>query len=95
MNNKRMGCTLIVNNDRQLLGIFSDGDLRRSLNTEVKLNQTQMSEIMTHNPKYITPDTCIDQTMKIMHDNKITVLPCLTQEMVVCGIIHLQDITLK
>lgn len=95
MNNKRMGCTLIVNDNKQLIGIFSDGDLRRSLNTETELNKTQISEIMTHSPKHITPDTSIDQTLKIMHDNKITVLPCLTQEMIVCGIIHLQDITLK
>lgn len=95
MNNKRMGCTLIVNHNRQLIGIFSDGDLRRSLNSQVKLDQMKISEIMTHNPKHISADTCIDQTLKIMLDNKISVLPCLTQEMVVCGIIHLQDITLK
>jgi arabinose-5-phosphate isomerase len=89
MSAKRFGCVGFTDNNGNLVGIFTDGDLRRQLSSDL-LNKTA-SNIMTKNPKVIPPDTIADGAIKLMQDSKITNLfVCENAKPV--GIIHIHDL---
>jgi arabinose-5-phosphate isomerase len=89
---KRLGCALVCDNELSLLGIFTDGDLRRlTLSNEDFLN-CETRDGMTVSPKAIKSDALLDEALALMEKNSITVLPVLDSERRVCGILHLHDI---
>jgi arabinose-5-phosphate isomerase len=95
LSNKKCGCLLVVNDKRELLGIFTDGDLRRSLQLFGPTSlQMQVGELMTHNPRTCTPQMLAVSALEMMESiqkNPITVLPVLVgQELV--GLIRMHDI---
>ena len=96
LSNKRCGCVLIVNSQDQLLGIFTDGDLRRALqNVGPAALETPIENLMTKSPKWIGPDVLAYEAMKKMeasHRHEITVLPVLGDNNAVLGVIKLHDI---
>ena len=90
MTHKRLGATVVMQ-DEQLLGIITDGDLRRMLMKYPNIEQVKASQIMTSHPKTIDEDALVVDALHKMRENSITQLP------VVCdgkylGIIHLHDI---
>lgn len=87
MTQKRKGCVGVINNEGQLKGIITDGDLRRHLNTDL-LNQ-KAGLIMTLNPRIIKSDVLAVEALKIMNDSKITSL--FVAESKILGIIHIHD----
>jgi arabinose-5-phosphate isomerase len=95
LSNKCSGCILVVNDDHHLEGIFTDGDLRRSLqNFGPEVLQKPMHELMTVSPKFIAHDTLALHAMQIMENDQkkaITVLPVLDAKKVI-GLIRLHDI---
>lgn len=96
LSNKKCGCVLIVDATKKLLGIFTDGDLRRSLQTHGgKVMDTAMSKLMSSNPRWIDPDVLAWEAMKGMEadpSRPITVLPVISPDRTVVGIIKLHDI---
>ena len=96
LSNKRCGCVLVVNPHNQLLGIFTDGDLRRALqNLGPVALETSIENMMIKSPKWIGPDVLAFEAMKKMEANplhEITVLPVLDNDNTVLGIIKLHDI---
>jgi len=90
MSAKKLGATLVKDGER-LLGIFTDGDLRRALERGADLN-TPIKEIMTENPKTIREDAFGEEALRLMELHKITVLPVVDGEGRVTGIVHLHDI---
>ena len=56
MSRKRMGMTAVLDNGRCVLGIFTDGDLRRSLDRISDIRNVRVAEVMTHGPRTITPE---------------------------------------
>lgn len=88
MTSKRLGCVGFVNNNKELVGILTDGDLRRILTTNT-LNQ-YVDSLMTKTPKTITPQALASEAIKIMHDKKITNLFVLEDKKPV-GVIHIHD----
>jgi arabinose-5-phosphate isomerase len=96
LSNKRCGCILIIDDHRQLLGIFTDGDLRRALQ---KMNgnilNIQMKTIMTVHPRSIGPEALAWDAMKIMEatpQQRIMMLPVIDEAFKLQGLIHLHDI---
>lgn len=96
LSDKRCGCILVVNGEQRLLGIFTDGDLRRSLQKfGVKALETTMEEMMTRTPRSITDkDLAWAALLKMEADQKhpITVLAVLNDQEQVVGVIKMHDI---
>ncbi|SMO35115.1 arabinose-5-phosphate isomerase [Balnearium lithotrophicum] len=88
---KKLGATLVLDRRENLVGIITDGDLRRAFEKGYNLD-SKAQEIMTRNPKVIREDVFAEEALKIMEKNKITVLPVLNRQNKVVGIIHLHDI---
>lgn len=89
MTSKRLGCVGFIDNNGNLTGILTDGDLRRCLSSDV-LNK-RADELMTKNPKVVSKDTMASVAMKIMHDKKITNLFVVDNNKPV-GVIHIHDL---
>jgi arabinose-5-phosphate isomerase len=89
MSRKRYGCTAVVDGDEKLVGVFTDGDVRRSfannrLEDDIALH-------MTKEPLTITPDAMSSHALRVMNDHQVTVLFACTERRLE-GIIHLHDI---
>ena len=89
MTSKRLGCVGFVNQAGDLTGILTDGDLRRCLSA--KILEKKAVDLMTRNPKTISPNAMTAEALKIMHDKKITNLFVLENKKPV-GVIHIHDL---
>lgn len=89
MTSKRLGCVGFINQVGDLTGILTDGDLRRCLSS--KILEEKAIDLMTHNPKTISPNAMTAEALKIMHDKKITNLFVLDGKKPV-GVIHIHDL---
>jgi arabinose-5-phosphate isomerase len=90
MTHKRLGATVVMQ-DEQLLGIITDGDLRRMLMKYPNIEQVKASQIMTSHPKTIEEDALVVDALHKMRENSITQLPVVSDGKYL-GIIHLHDI---
>ena len=93
ITSKRLGCTVVAE-ENNILGIITDGDLRRMLNNEDIIDtKTQTAEqIMTQNPKRIQADAFAVEAFTIMQENHITQLIVTDENNKYLGIIHLHDL---
>jgi arabinose-5-phosphate isomerase len=91
MTSKRLGITAVVDNNNKLLGIITDGDLRRMLETSASLDAVKASDIMSRNPKTIGPDALAVDALDTLRKNEITQL-AVTDNETYLGIIHLHDL---
>lgn len=96
LSNKRCGCVLIVDEAQILQGIFTDGDLRRSLQKHGASSlDLHMEDLMTKTARWIHSHNLAWDAMRQMEDdqkNAITILPVLESDKKVIGIIKLHDI---
>ncbi|WP_206513858.1 KpsF/GutQ family sugar-phosphate isomerase [Pseudoflavitalea rhizosphaerae] len=91
ISRKRLGVTAVTNDQQQLLGIITDGDLRRMLEKSVSLDNVTASEIMTVHPKTIAPDALAIEALDLLRQYDITQL-VVSSENQYLGIIHLHDL---
>tara|TARA_R110000868_G_scaffold8205_9_gene42852 strand:+ start:29188 stop:30156 length:969 start_codon:yes stop_codon:yes gene_type:complete len=91
MTNKRLGMTTVLDDKQQLLGIFTDGDIRRALDHNVNINDTIIDDVMSKNSKTITADRLAVDALEMMESNKITSLVVLDDAKVI-GVVHLHDL---
>jgi arabinose-5-phosphate isomerase len=91
MTSKRLGATTIVNEKDELLGIFTDGDLRRLVEKKREFMELPASEVMSENPKTAKPDALAAAALNQMEEYKITVLAVASGRKLV-GILHLHDL---
>ena len=89
MTSKGEGCVGVVSKTNELIGIITDGDIRRNMNP--KLLDKNVKEIMTRKPKTLSPDTLISRALKIMNEKSITNI-FITKQKKPIGIIHMHDI---
>ena len=92
MTQKGLGMTSIVDKNRKVLGIFTDGDLRRALDKNVNLRQTNIDDVMTGHCKTISPDILAAEALKIMDDRKINALICVDTDNQPVGAINMHDL---
>lgn len=93
MSHGGFGALVIVDEDSKLLGVFTDGDLRRYFEKSKNVDlDIPLSSVMTANPKRITPERLAMEALKTMEDKSITSLPVVNAENVVVGFLHLHDI---
>ncbi len=91
ISSKRLGCTAVVDEHQNLLGIITDGDLRRMLEKNTDLSGIKASAIMTRNPKNIEKDEFAVKALHQMQEGNITQLPVMDGARVV-GFVHLHDL---
>ena len=91
MTKKSFGHVGVKNNKNELIGIITDGDLRRNINKHILNNKAKM--IMTSKPKLVEKDTLVLDALNIMNKNKITCLFVIDNKKNNCpiGIIHIHD----
>jgi arabinose-5-phosphate isomerase len=91
ISSKRLGATAVVDYANQLLGIITDGDLRRMLLSGADIRQVQAREIMTENPKTISQDEFAINALNRMKDFNITQLVAMDGDHI-AGFIHIHDL---
>ena len=91
MSEKALGMTAVINETGELVGIFTDGDLRRTLEANVDIQTTLMREVMTQNCITVTPNFLAVKAVEIIQDNKITSLVVI-QENKIVGALNIHDL---
>jgi arabinose-5-phosphate isomerase len=94
MTSKRFGMTAVCNRDEELVGIITDGDLRRALEQKQDFLLTKAGEVMTTTPKLIAKSELAAKALRIMEEHSITSLfiPSEQDQKKISGVIHLHDI---
>ena len=89
MTKKSFGCIGVINNKDQIVGVITDGDLRRKLNS--KFFEKQASEIMTKNPTLANKKMLVGEAINLMNTRRITSL-FICEKKVPLGIVHIHDL---
>jgi len=91
ISSKRLGCTAVIDDKSSLLGIITDGDLRRMLQKNANLNGIIATDIMTRTPKKIEKDEFAVAALHMMQENNITQLVVMNGSQI-AGFVHLHDL---
>ena len=83
MSEKALGMTAVINEKDELVGIYTDGDLRRTLEASVDIQKTPMREVMTQNCITVTPNLLAVKAVEIIQENKITSLVVVEENTIV------------
>ena len=92
MTAKSLGMTSIVHPDGRLLGVFTDGDLRRALDSGIDLRETPIRSVMTPSGVTVSPETLAAVCLNILEKRKITALVVVDGEHRQVGVLHLHDL---
>jgi arabinose-5-phosphate isomerase len=92
MTEKGFGMTTIINTQGELLGVFTDGDLRRIIDSETDLSSVNMSQVMTENPKTVNHDMLVAEALTIMEKASITAVVVEDASNHPIGVLHMHDI---
>ena len=92
ISNKGLGMTTVTDDNGALVGIFTDGDLRRSLDQQVDINNTPIAELMTTGAKTASPQMLAAEALRIMEEHEITSLVVTDDNDETRGIIHLMHL---
>ena len=88
----RAGSASVVNKSGKLSGIFTDGDLRRHLETDASLSRRKVKEVMTKNPVTILPEKLAVEALRILEERKIDELPVVDKKGRPVGLLDVQDV---
>lgn len=91
MTAKRLGITAVVDDENTLLGIITDGDLRRMLEKNESISQCTADDIMTRTPRTIGPDELAVTALELLRKNNIT-QAVVTENGKYLGIVHFHDL---
>lgn len=92
MSSKGLGMTGIVNGEGQLIGIFTDGDLRRMLDQGMDIQTTLIEDVMSKNPKTIQPHILAVEALNLMERSKITALMVTDENGKPVGALNMHDL---
>jgi arabinose-5-phosphate isomerase len=92
MTHKGLGMTAVVDTDGKLAGVFTDGDLRRTIDHRVDVHTAKVSEVMTANCKTIQPGMLAAEALQIMDDTKINALPVINDKNELVGALNMHDL---
>ena len=91
ISKKRLGVTAVVENNK-ILGIITDGDIRRMLTKSTEINHLKAKDIMSKNPKTIREDSMAIEALKRLEQNSITQILVTDIEHNYIGVVHLHDL---
>jgi Mg/Co/Ni transporter MgtE (contains CBS domain) len=89
---KNLGFVFVTDRENRLLGILTDGDVRRCVGKEVVFEEKKVDDLMTKSPQTIDENASIAQTIEAMEKDEITALAVVNEKTHLRGYIHLHDI---
>jgi len=92
MSRKRMGMTAVVDAQDRVTGIFTDGDLRRTLERVGDIRTVRISEVMTRDPRTIGPDRLAAEAVQVMESRKVNQLLVVDSDGVLVGALNMHDL---
>ncbi len=92
ISQKGLGMTIIVDDSGHMLGLFTDGDLRRTLDRAIDIHNTPIADVMTRNGKTIHDDQLAAEALNIMEELKINALPVINRRGELTGAINMHDL---
>ena len=92
MSRKGLGMTVVVDGEDRVLGVFTDGDLRRALDRRIDIHTTPMSAVMTRNGKTIGPRELAAEAVHLMELHHITALPVADERGRLVGALNVHDL---
>ena len=92
MTRKGLGLTTVLDEDGFIQGVFTDGDLRRALDTGLDIRNTLMRDVMTPHGKTVSPDILAAEAVHLMETHKITSLLATDADDRLVGVLHVHDL---
>lgn len=92
MSLKGLGMTAVVDGNNQLIGLFTDGDLRRILDLQIDIHQDRITTVMTKSPTVAQGDMLAAQALNIMEDKKINGLIIVDDKQIPIGAMNMHDL---
>lgn len=92
MSHKGFGMTTVVDEHNKLIGVFTDGDLRRALDKGLDIQTLSIADVMSGNPCTSQPTMLAAQALALMEQRKITALVVTDEQLHICGILHMHDL---
>ena len=92
MSRGMMGMTAVVNAQREVIAIFTDGDLRRAIEKGLDLRHTPITQVMTRKPRTIVPDHLAAEAVEIMERGKVNQLLVVDSQGVLAGAFNMHDL---
>jgi arabinose-5-phosphate isomerase len=92
ISRKKLGMSCVIDDRGRLVGIITDGDLRRQMMAGTALLERRADEVMTRSPITVRPDTLAAETLHILEQRKITAVVAVDEEQKVLGVVHLHDL---
>lgn len=89
---KRIGMTAVVDAERRLVGVFTDGDLRRLLERTADLSRLSIDDVMTRSPRAIRDDALAVDALRTMEDHRVMQLPVTDAAGTLTGALHMHDL---
>ena len=87
-----IGMTVVCTPEREILGIFTDGDLRRAIVNNRNLSELAVSDVMTRNPRRITPDKLTAEAVEMMDHHRINQIPVVDEHGRLAGALNMHDL---
>jgi arabinose-5-phosphate isomerase len=92
VTSKGLGMTAVVDADRHVLGVFTDGDLRRALDNAADLHATRIEQVMSHHAKTVRPGTLAAEAVHLMETHRITSLIVVDDALQIVGALNVHDL---
>jgi arabinose-5-phosphate isomerase len=92
ISGSRLGVTVVTDSTQKVVGVITDGDLRRMLERESELTSVRAEKIMTRNPKQIGPDAMAIEALDLLRKHDITQLVVVDTNQEYLGVLHLHDL---
>ena len=92
MSRKGLGMTTVVDQGRRVIGIFTDGDLRRALDRQLDVHSTPMRAVMTAGGRVAKPRMLAAEAVHMMEEHRITALPVVDDAGVLVGALNVHDL---
>ena len=92
MSRKGLGMTTVVDGQRRVIGVFTDGDLRRALDRQLDIHATRMRDVMTVNCKVARPRMLAAEAVHLMEAHRITALPVVDDDGTLVGALNVHDL---
>ena len=89
MTNKNLGCVIIVDKNNKVVGFFTDGDLRRSINKNLDIHETLIKKIMTKKFISANENSYATDILLLMRKNKINSLPVINNKNKIIGAVNM------
>ncbi|UDQ97105.1 KpsF/GutQ family sugar-phosphate isomerase [Lentisphaerota bacterium WC36G] len=92
MTRVRCGATIVVNENSELLGVFTDGDFRRHAESDITVLDKKISEVMTENPISVNANILAVEALKLIENKHINDIVAIDDESKVIGLVDIQDL---